>query len=514
MPKTEPDLYMRVVDINRRACHHRGLRSNYGYDSILDVDLEQCCRSLHGRFPPPIRVLDIGCGDGLALAQLAEGLAKDGADPRDFELWGMGLNRYDEMYIPPGRFIESGLNAYRSDGMQFHLVISVFTFHYMWHKLEGLEKIHNQLLADNGMAYLHFPGYLVRSGESYDALNQTEESGNRLFADFLRRLESDGAICPMNYRLIPYTSDDEDCALLAEFGSIFFCKRPGRSIRFGQTLKAFALFTRGFSCGRMNDNPPTYVASHYAPVVPEREFAPTRTPPLPPYRIASIPSTIPRGTFQVDLAIHAQESDRVVVICPGACDSLAGQALDYAPVAEEIIRTGLGAAVRYDDPYDHRGDYAALILESLRQVLAFTLREAHSFCITSDPRLQVMAYSSSAGAVAALAAEYPCIDAILLVAPSFDVPRELILPGLRRFRGDVRVLIGDNDRVVLPQQAFWYYENADSARSREYVEISCCGHDFEQPHNRQLFIRSPLWAFGHTRPEGFPPACTTFSDCC
>ncbi len=111
MPKTQADLYMRVIDINRQACHHRGLRSNYGYNAILDVDLIQRCLALREQFAPPIRVLDIGCGEGLALRELAEGLVKAGADLADFALWGMGLNRYEEMAIEPDRFIESGLNA-------------------------------------------------------------------------------------------------------------------------------------------------------------------------------------------------------------------------------------------------------------------------------------------------------------------------------------------------------------------------------------------------------------------
>ncbi len=38
MPKTPEDLYRRIVEINREACHHRGLRLGYGYNAILDLD--------------------------------------------------------------------------------------------------------------------------------------------------------------------------------------------------------------------------------------------------------------------------------------------------------------------------------------------------------------------------------------------------------------------------------------------------------------------------------------------
>ena len=174
----------------------------------------------------------------------------------------MGLNRYDDMAIDPARFIPSGLNAYQPTGVKFHLVVSVFTFHYMWHKLEGVEKIYNQLLADGGVAYVHFPGYLVRFDESPASQAQDESIGNRIFPRFLTQLEERGQIGRMQFRLVPYFSDDDDCSLLAEFGVLRFEKRRPARISFGQTLKAFALFAQGFNFVRMNQSPLTYVASH------------------------------------------------------------------------------------------------------------------------------------------------------------------------------------------------------------------------------------------------------------
>ena len=114
-----------------------------------------------------------------------------------------------------------------------------------------------------------------------------------------------------------------------------------------------------------------------------------------------------------------------------------------------------------------------------------------------------------AGAIAALASEFDCVRSLLLVAPSFDVPHEVMEPGYRLFDGEVYVMIGDSDRVVLPQQAFWFYEKAEAACRREYLEVPCCGHNFERPVNQSLFVRSPLWAFGDRRPPDFPEPRTT-----
>jgi SAM-dependent methyltransferase len=509
MPKTEAELYDRIIDINRRACHHRGLGTSYGYRAILDVNLGMACLALRERFPPPIRVLDVGCGDGFAMEQLSKNLWRMGGRPEEFELWGMGMNRYEEMSLPPERFIESGLNAYQSDGRQFHLIVSVFTFHYMWHKLEGVEKIHNELLAQDGEAYLHFPGYLVRVGESPAALSQDEETGNRVFQDLLARHLARGDVGPMRYRLVPYHSDDDDCSLLAEFGNLHFRKTRAEPIRFRHRLMAFALFTQGFHFARMNNSPLTYVASHYSP---ENRAVRKAIPGAPrahphPYRITALPSEANGRQYQIDIAVHTADTDTIVVLCPGACEPLAGTVTAYEQVADHILCAGLGAVIRYADPYDHAGQYQELVLENFRRVLAFAREHAAGICATHSPRILVMAYSSGAGAAAALAADY-AVDALLLVAPSFDVPRPILEPGFRRFTGDVRILIGDSDGIVLPQQAFWFYEQAAGARSREYVEVPCCSHNFGGPTNQAVFRDAPLWAFTGDRPAGFPPPRT------
>lgn len=531
---TEEELYARVVELNRRACRVRGLTSRYGYNSILDVDLVDFCLSLRRRFPPPIRVLDIGCGEGQALAELSKSLAAAGADLEDFELWGMSLNHYYErMLIDEDRFIESSLMGYQGDGKRFHLVFSVFTFHYLWQKLEAIEKIHNELLHDGGRAYIHFPGFLVRFGESPKAITQNEVEGNRIFAEFLAERQASGNIPPMRYSIVPYYSDDDDCSLLAEFGCLSFEKRPNFSMSFGCSLRAFALFSEGFKFSRMDRSGLTYVASHY-------ELAPiarSATHPSRAFRIISLNASVSQRSYRIDVAVHPKESDRIILMCPGAYEHLGGNAIDLTLMIERICASGLGAMVRYTDPYgDLRAepaangreeepgllgtagpstgdpaDYPRLVLACFRRVLTSVIGNATKICSHANPKIGVVAYSSSGGAVAALAADFPAIDIILLVAPSFDVPKDAIASGLERFRGALYVLIGDQDEVVLPQQAFWFHENAVNARHREYVEVPSCGHFFERDHSRRILGLAPEWAFGSTRPAHFPPPLTHFS---
>ena len=539
MPKTEAQLQDWVVEYNRHTTHNRDLTSNYGYQAILGVDLVALCKQVRSQFTPPIRVLDIGCGSGWALKQLAEQVASSGGCVDDFEFWGIGLNRYEPMWIPENRFIHGGLNAYDFAGSRFHMAFSVFAFHYMWHKLEGVAKVHNELLFEGGCARLHFPGYLVRFGEQPAALRQNESEGSQRFRDFLSVLEADGDICPMHYRHVPNYSDDDDCTLLAEFGNIQFQKTSPDPIDFGKRLQAFAMFDSGFAFPQMNKSGRIYVASHYPPA-PKPTFGSAGAAPASrneqpeppddddrscaggspcvnavpkhPYRITNLTFPVAGRSVSLDVAVHELASDQVVVICPGACEPLAGRVVEYKALAESIAAAELGAVVRYDDPYSRQCGYDDFLLEKLRRVLQYTRESASHFCATANPQIHVMAYSSSAGAAAALASEYSEIEKLLLIAPSADVPRERVLPGYRRYSGDVRVLVGESDEVVLPQQAYWYYEQAAGAASREYVEAPSCGHTFAGPSNKSLLLDSPRWAFGYDRPSNFPPAQTTASE--
>ncbi|MEM9656715.1 MAG: hypothetical protein AAF961_00005, partial [Planctomycetota bacterium] len=218
----------------------------------------------------------------------------------------------------------------------------------------------------------------------------------------------------------------------------------------------------------------------------------------------TLPIRVDGVSFNLDLAAHEHDSDRMVLICPGACEPLAGRIVEYAVLAEAIVAADLGAVIRYNDPYQEQCAYSDFLIAKLRKVIEYTLDTARHYCASATPRLQIMAYSSSAGAAAKLAAQYDNVETLLLIAPSYDVPQDRILRDLREFRGHVRVLVGDRDQVVLPQQAFWYYENALSAASREYVEAPCCGHAFEGPYNKALFSSAPSWAFGKDRPIDFP----------
>ena len=100
----ELDFARQVYRINQTAEHSRSLGTEYGYNSILNTDLVRQCLEILDCRRDVVRVLDIGCGDGSALYELENALAREGV-AQHFKFYGMGSNWYSRMRISPKNFL-------------------------------------------------------------------------------------------------------------------------------------------------------------------------------------------------------------------------------------------------------------------------------------------------------------------------------------------------------------------------------------------------------------------------
>jgi len=504
LKQAEQHLARAVFQINQTAAHDRPLRGVYSYEQILGQDLaDQCLQTLE-RKGPPVRVLDIGCGSGLALHQLEQAITQRGLR-QHFEFLGMGLNWYQRMHISPTRFLMTGLYHSRYRGPRFDLVFSVFAFHYIWHKLEGLEKIHNELLADHGLALIHFPAFLVRLPDSAGAVALDEVAGNQAFERFLEdfhvRQDSPG----LEYSQVPLFSEDDDRAMLNEFGHLRLTRVREVKLDFGLSLARFGVVPADFRYKYSGVSKPDYVLSYYERRPPQptpgAAASELEAPGLARTRVR-VPG--PPGAAELELAVHPLLSPLLVVLFPGSREGLENSALPFDQIAANVQEAGLGAVVRCNNPLEIDGEITVLLREHMHRLMEYIRANAKAICGTARPRLAMMGYSSGAGAIAAFAAEYTEVNQILLVAPSLDVGREAIEDGLSAFHGEVHIVIGDSDEIVLPEQARWFFEAAHGAVRKRLVEIACCNHAFSGEYNQALIRHAPLWAFGGSKE--FPPA--------
>ncbi|MCB9881883.1 MAG: class I SAM-dependent methyltransferase [Planctomycetes bacterium] len=507
MKESEIHLGSKVYRINQSATHDRPLRGSYSYEEILGVDLVQVGMDILHRKGGPVRVLDIGCGSGLALRQFEE--AVDALGSREsFEFYGMGLNWYHRMHIPPSHFIMGGLYHSHCEDEPFDLVMSVFTFHYVWHKLEGIERIHNDFLADEGIALIHFPGFLASLPGSSKAACLDEVSGNEAFSRFLTELDARGDGPKLEYSIVSYCSGDDDGYLLDEFERLRFRREPDTRLDFGLTLESFGVVPVEFCYEHPSISHPEYVLSRYAPKPTEPSACESEARldamRLRYSRIRLESSDV--STADLHMTLHPLPSDTIVALFPGAGEDHDNAILPFQQIASNLQESGFSASVYCDNPLVAmpKEERTGWLRSRFRQMTTYILENAIHVCGVGDPDLAMMGYSAGASAIAAFASEFPAVDRILLVAPSLDVEWDVIEHGLRAFRGEVYIVIGDDDDVVSPCQARRFYEAACGARTRRLVEVSWCDHAFSGQYNQTLMRHAPLWAFGGD-PE-FPPA--------
>lgn len=480
---TERELLQHAFEANRSAMHHRALRGEYSYERILGADLVDRCLAAFERSSGTVRVLDVGCGDGWALHQLKRHLAKLQLD-RHFEFVGLGMNRYDEMYLDVDHFLHAGLNQLIYDGPKFDLVFSVFTFHYVWHKVEALEKIHNHLMAPGAEALLHFPAYLVGIDEE-EALD--EDTRNEAFGKIVASFAMHERNPDMSFRVVPYTSDDDDGTPLDSFGVLSMTKSE-----------------RWLDCGLLYDgcelvshrSGNVYVASRYTrrrTLFGRTGFVKqtlTRRVTTSTEHVSDYPYDI-----KLDLCIHSLASPRIIINYPGASRDVDGMRGRFKAIAAELQDKQLAAMVRVNNPFIRNFDYPSLLRDNLRFVIDYVLEHAEQICGRCDPALYLMGHSAGASAIGAVVGEYPQVAKVLLLSPSLDAGKDEIRAGLADYAGLLYVVVGMEDHVVLPAQSRYFMHVADRAEPKKFVALWHCDHDFHGATNDDLLRRAPLWAF-------------------
>jgi len=505
--EAEKHLARRVFEVNQTATHERPLRGNYSYNQILGADLVELCVELASSKAGTLRLLDIGCGSGLALHQLEEALEQRGLRER-FELFGMGLNWYKRMYISPRRFLLTGLYHSRHRGPHFDIVVSVFAFHYLWHKLEGLEKIHNELLADEGQALLHFPGFLAWVPDRAQDSAESEVARNEDFSSHLEQLHGRGGP-RMEYSQVPFWSGDDDACILNEFGRLRFSRAPGSRLDFGLALEEIGVVPAAFSYKYSDVSRPEYVASRY-----RRSMAPSQGLAAASLDVQQLARSEARVASPLDaapdleLVIYPLHSPLIVVLFPGAREGLSNSALPFPLIANNVQEAGLGAVIRCNNPLLDGDRIVELLHDHVRRLMDYIRANVQDICGTVKPRVAMVGYSAGASAIAAFASEYPEVEQLLLLAPSLDAGREVIEPGIAAFGGEVYIVSGDVDEIVPPEQARWFFEAATSSVKKRFVEIGHCDHAFSGEYNQALARHAPLWALGGNME--FPPADLSF----
>lgn len=228
-----------------------------------------------------------------------------------------------------------------------------------------------------------------------------------------------------------------------------------------------------------------------------------------PYSAFSRIGDHPEGTplrLGIQLRAHPNLSRRIIVSMPGLGATVDGYKDKYLILAHHMQKEGLGAVLRLD----HRGIPGITMSDSLEQTVSEAKFRASMECIEQSawnicgepkPDLFLMGFSAGAATMAALAHEYPAIKRILLFSPSGNMPEERVQEGLDKFKGEVYIVVGAQDKVAGEK----YKSMATGASRKKLFVFPECDHRFAGEANGRMLSQMPFYAFGTEKTPNFFP---------
>jgi pimeloyl-ACP methyl ester carboxylesterase len=145
-------------------------------------------------------------------------------------------------------------------------------------------------------------------------------------------------------------------------------------------------------------------------------------------------------------------------------------------------------------------EYEESSAAQLRGVVTHALSKAVDLCGAAQPDVYFMGVSAGASTMAALASEFPALKKLLLVAPSADAGEDAVAAGLAAYRGELYVVVGENDLDVGRLYPESLGSLAPNAAIKKFVVVPRCDHQFTRERNGRILGQAPLWAFAGDEP--------------
>ncbi len=207
--------------------------------------------------------------------------------------------------------------------------------------------------------------------------------------------------------------------------------------------------------------------------------------------------------LNLEIAVHPNKSGKIIINYPGLLGSREGFKNKYQKLAQYMQGEGLGAVIRAHGPgFPSFAGFTDDVL--LRRVLTYALENTLNICGTKNPEIFMVGTSAGAGAVAASAAESENVKKILLIAPGANIGLKALIKGLKLFKGEVCIVIGEDDENVGASNGQYFYDFASGASYRKIFFIPNCDHQFTGKTNGKILSRAPFYAFAEGKRPNFP----------
>lgn len=192
--------------------------------------------------------------------------------------------------------------------------------------------------------------------------------------------------------------------------------------------------------------------------------------------------------------MHLSYDKPLVINIPGYGGTPTGYEDKYIKIAKMLQDKDLASFFSVDNSFDandmfHREYYTQRMLQKLSPLF-------EAVRIGKHKEVYLMGTSAGASIIPILTEMYPeIITKILLTAPSENTPLELSIPAIKKFKGEVSIIVGNDDNIVGIEPAAYLYAASLNASMTQMVTIPNCDHNFSGEYNGRLFSAAVLWAF-------------------
>lgn len=204
--------------------------------------------------------------------------------------------------------------------------------------------------------------------------------------------------------------------------------------------------------------------------------------------------------LKLQVAVHPNNSGRMIINYPGWRGTIDGYNFKYKKLAQYMQGENLGAVVRSKGP----SSWKYTVDTNLHKMLDYAYQNSEEIAGVAKPEILLMGFSAGASAIAAVAHNYERVSRILLMAPSEDMRIDAITDGLKKFAGEVYIVIGGKDEIVGVEAGQLFYDLAKGARHKELFVVPNCDHQFTGELNGRIMSQAPFYAFTKGQKPKFP----------
>jgi hypothetical protein len=208
---------------------------------------------------------------------------------------------------------------------------------------------------------------------------------------------------------------------------------------------------------------------------------------------------IPFDNLEFEIRVHRANSNRIIIMYPGADGSIDGYNNKYRKIASMIQSRNIANVIRLDNQYCIDGlPYVEMMISKIAHMIDHVYNNSFELVGIKRPEICLSGISAGAGAIAVVLEEFPFIKKVLFISPAESVGREIIVRGLKKYQGELYLTAGDNDEIGADKIAAYFHDSCATANHKEFHLISKCDHQFTGKKNGQILSNAFLWAFANS----------------